>query len=425
MADGSESTLGILGAGTMGAGIAQVAATAGWTVQLMDVDGPTVRAAIDGIAQRLDRLVEKRRLSPSQRDAARQRLEAAAAPQAFSPCQIVIEAVVEDYDTKVTALRPIIPFINDDAVIATNTSSLSIGRLGDSLGEPHRTVGMHFFNPAPLMKLVEVIAGSKTDPIIAERAVHIAESWGKIVARAADTPGFIVNHVARPYYLEAFRILEDGYADAQEIDDAMRELGGFRMGPLELTDLIGQDVNTATTRSVWAALEKPPLLRPSPLQEQLVRDGHLGRKSGRGVYLYKEGMPPGPDLAVRRRPLAMGETLRQALDGFVTAATDERRGDLHDYVFARILVALIVQAALAHERGVATKPDIDTALKYGTNYPKGPFEWAQQIGHDRCARLLEALNQTVDDNRFAGLPERPTGTRRFTAGGGRGRRTEW
>jgi 3-hydroxybutyryl-CoA dehydrogenase len=259
---------------------------------------------------------------------------------------------------------------------------------------------MHFFNPAPLMKLVEVVAGAETDPAAVDRVCEIATSWGKITARAADVPGFIVNHVARPYYLEAFRIVEDGYAGPGEIDGAMREVGGFRMGPLELVDLIGLDVNLATTRSVWEQLGRPPLLRPCPLQEQLVADGRLGRKTGRGVYAY-EGERPVPALGFERRSPPPDTHVRRAVDDFVAAAVGNRGDDVQRYVFARILVALIAQAAAAYDRGVAAKDDIDTALRYGTNYPQGPFAWARQIGLETCARLLDALNGTVTDDRFA------------------------
>jgi 3-hydroxybutyryl-CoA dehydrogenase len=282
--------------------------------------------------------------------------------------------------------------------------------LGNAIGEPHRTIGMHFFNPAPLMKLVEVIAGDRTDPQVVDRTAEIAEGWGKVVARAADVPGFIVNHVARPYYLEAFRIMEDGFAGPDEIDEAMRLLGGFRMGPLELTDLIGQDVNTATTRSVWEALDHPPLLHPSRLQEQLVAQGHLGRKTGRGVYSY-EGDAPVAAITIQRAELKMSDELRQIVEQFNAAATDATGNVLQQYVFARVLVAIIAQAALANDRGVATPQDIDTALRYGTNYPQGPFEGAARIGYVRCTQLLEALNKTVPDNRFA-LPTMLGGRRR-------------
>ncbi len=399
MTHGSH-TVTILGSGTMGAGIAQVAVTAGWEVELSDVNEATVHAAISGILKKLNRLVEKGRLTASQRDDATRRIRVAAWPGSFSECELVIEAVFEDFQTKVEALAPIVSALPSDAIIASNTSSLSIGRIGEGIGRPGRTIGMHFFNPAPVMKLVEVIAGTETDPAIADRAVAIAESWGKIVARAADMPGFIVNHVARPYYLEAFRILEEGLAPADAIDAALCDLGGFRMGPLTLTDLIGQDINTATTRQVFEALGRPPLLAPSPLQEKLAADGHCGRKTGRGVYAYETDAAP-PAIEVDPKPFAIGAGLRAAMDDFVAHATTATGSDLQRYIFARILVAIIAQAALAHERGVAHKKDIDTALKYGTNYPKGPFEWAGQIGPERCGRLLEALNGEARDNRFA------------------------
>jgi 3-hydroxybutyryl-CoA dehydrogenase len=397
---GSTNTVGILGTGTMGAGIAQVAAASGWTVLLADVDEPTARAAIEGISKRLDRLVEKGKLTAGQCDEAAARLGVATNPASFAPCHLIVEAVVEDLDIKVKVLRSVLGELADDAIIASNTSSLSISRLGEAIDQSRRTVGMHFFNPAPLMKLVEVIAGKETDAAVVERVCAIATSWGKVTARAADVPGFIVNHVARPYYLEALRILEEGLAGAVEIDAAMRDLGGFRMGPLELVDLIGLDVNLATTRSVWEQLDRPPLLRPCPLQERLVADGYLGRKTGRGIYSY-EGDTPAPAADVQRTPLDIPEGLRRAVDDFVAAATDKHGNDVQRYVFSRILVSLIAQAALAHERGVASKDDIDTALKYGTNYPRGPFGWSAQVGLDTCGRLLEALNDTVTDDRFA------------------------
>ncbi len=406
MAGGAGHTVGIIGAGTMGAGIAQVAAAAGWGVELMDVDEATARAAIEGVERRLDRLVEKQRLTPTQRDEVASRLRVAGSPQAFRRCTLLLEAVVEDLDAKVGILKANLSHLPDDAIIATNTSSLSVTRIGEAIEQASRTVGMHFFNPAPLMKLVEIIAGAGSDPAAVDRVAAIAESWGKVVARAADVPGFIVNHVARPYYLEAFRVLEDGYAAPDVVDGAMRELGGFRMGPLELTDLIGQDVNAATTRSVWEQLDRPPLLAPSRMQERLVAEGHLGRKTGRGVYGY-EGEAPVPAVEIDQRPLELSDDLRSAVDEFVAGATDAAGGALQRYVFARILVALISQAQRAYALGVADPADIDTALRYGTNHPHGPFEWSRRIGAGRCDRLLEALDETVHDHRFV----RPAGGR--------------
>jgi 3-hydroxybutyryl-CoA dehydrogenase len=395
-------TVVIIGSGTMGAGIAQVAATAGWSVELMDVDEATARGAIEGIEARLDRLVEKGRLTRADRDAAAGRLGVGHAARGCGACDLLLEAIVEDLDAKVAALRAFAPGLRDDAIIATNTSSLSVSALGEAVGQPRRTVGMHFFNPAPLMQLVEVVAGDRTEPAVVDRVATIAEAWGKRVARAADVPGFIVNHVARPYYLEAFRILEDGLADPETIDEAMRRLGGFRMGPLELTDLIGQDVNAATTRSVWEQLDHPPLLRPSPLQERLVADGHLGRKTGHGVYDYG-GERPRVAIATGSRPLRPGRELADAVEGFVRGTTDERGSEVEAYVLARIGVALIAQACAARARGVAGPADIDTAMRFGVNYPLGPFQWSAQVGADVCRRLLRALDETVDDDRFVAV----------------------
>ncbi|MCP3905209.1 MAG: 3-hydroxyacyl-CoA dehydrogenase [Planctomycetes bacterium] len=393
------TAVGIIGAGTMGAGIAQVAVTGGWDAVLLDVDAEIVANARASIGKRLDRMVEKGRLDDAGRDAAMARLRPVTDAADLAGCDLVLEAIVEDLDVKAKVLRGVLAHLADDAIIATNTSSLSVTKLGDAIDVPHRTVGMHFFNPAPLLKLVEVIAGERTDPAVVDRVASIAEAWGKTVARAADVPGFIVNHVARPYYLEAFRILEDGYASASEIDDAMKRLGGFRMGPLELTDLIGQDVNTATTRSVWEQLDRPPLLHPSALQEQLVADGHLGRKTGRGVYDHgADGTVEA--LVVERHDPPSDPALVAAVEAFVTEATAERGDGRAHYVFARILVALIAQAAHAERRGVATSADIDTALKYGTNYPNGPFEWSRRIGTDACDALLAQLNSNVSDDRF-------------------------
>jgi 3-hydroxybutyryl-CoA dehydrogenase len=397
----------ILGAGAMGAGIAQVAAGAGLKVLLRDVNDDAVVRAISGIASQLDRLLEQGKLQRAERDAIIARIHSATEAASLQGCELLIEAIIEDFDIKVRVLRDLIPHLRPDCIIASNTSSLSITKIGEAIGAPQRTVGMHFFNPAPVMKLVEVVAGSKSDRAIVDRVAEIARTWGKIVARANDVPGFIVNHVARPYYLEAFRILEDGIAPPDEIDRVMRELGGFRMGPLELTDLIGQDVNAATTRSVWEQLGKPPLLAPSRLQEQLVREGHLGRKTKRGVYDYSVE-PPIPAIRPEKRCSEVPASLRLAASEFAGRAISDRAHPADSrwltaesqFIFSRILIAIIAQAHHALARGVASREDIDTAMKFGVNYPKGPFEWTKQIGGERCIALMDALNQTVADRRF-------------------------
>jgi len=386
--DGTVGTVGIIGAGTMGAGIAQVAALGGWRVLLHDINEGTTKAAIAAIGGFIDRLVTKQRITADRAAATKDRIEVAAAPIDLAPSDLLIEAISEDMDLQVRVLAGVLAHLPDEAIIATNTSSLSVGDLGQAIGAPARTVGMHFFNPAPLMKLVEVIAGHGTDPAVADRVAGIAESWGKVVARAADVPGFIVNHVARPYYLEAFRILDAGLAAPETIDAAMTERAGFRMGPLALTDLIGQDVNTATTRSVWERLDPPPLLRPSELQERLVSEGHLGRKSGRGVYTYDDdGAITGLGLVIDVRSVGLDDRAMAAAADFAEAATGSPaspvHGDVGDLAITRILAALIEQARLAVDRGVASPADVDTALKFGVNYPLGPFEWLEKVGTGR------------------------------------------
>jgi len=408
------STVLVLGAGTMGAGIAQVAAMHGWNVLLRDVDVATAQRGVEGIHAQIEKLVVKGKITGQTRDAAFTRLRACDSHEDLSAVSLVIEAIVENIDVKSRVLRELLTHLNDTCIIATNTSSLSVTAIGDAIEIPTRTVGMHFFNPAPIMKLVEVVAGERTNADVVDRVEAIAKSWGKTTARCADVPGFIVNHVARPYYLEAFRIVEDGFTTPDVIDSAMKTIGGFRMGPFELTDLIGQDVNTATSRSVWEQLGKPPLLKPSALQESVAAQGHLGRKTKRGVYDYSQE-PPDVAVEVAKRETAsvnLGSTAR-VVDAFVDGAV----GDSTDaspterYVFARILVALISQAHQALQRGVASAEAIDTAMKFGVNYPKGPFEWTQQISPARVCDLLEALNANVDDDRFAvprGLREHVT-----------------
>jgi 3-hydroxybutyryl-CoA dehydrogenase len=391
--------IGIIGAGTMGAGIAQVAAVSGWPVFILDVDENTVRSAIDAIHKRLDRQVEKGLLTPEQRNEILPRLQIAKTAADLKKCDLVIEAIVEDLAVKSMALSRVMHELPKDAVIASNTSSLSISQLGETLGQPQRVVGLHFFNPAPLMPLVEVVAGVRSSAEAIKRVTLIAEAWGKTVVRCNDTPGFIVNRVARPFYLESFRILEDGFAGVDEIDKAMRDLGSFKMGPFELTDLIGHDVNTATTQSVWEQLGKPARLKPCKLQQQLVSEGHLGRKTGRGAYNHTLE-PPVPALLPVRKSLAMTDRVNAAVEEFVPRATDQIGSTLERYVFSRVLVAVVNEAAWAFTENVASANDINIALKLGTNYPKGPLEWAEEIGYSVCGELLDALNESVIDKRF-------------------------
>ncbi|BAU84540.1 3-hydroxybutyryl-CoA dehydrogenase precursor [Streptomyces laurentii] len=283
------STVAVVGTGTMGQGIAQVALTAGHSVRLYDSAPGRAEEAVAAVAGRLERLVAKGRLGAAERDAALDRLHPAAELAGLADAALVVEAIVERLDVKQGLFADLEKVVGDDTVLATNTSSLSVTAIAGGLRRPGRFVGLHFFNPAPLLPLVEVVSGHATDPDTATRAYETMRGWGKTPVRCADTPGFIVNRIARPFYAEALRVFEEGGADPATIDAALRESGGFKMGPFELTDLIGQDVNEAVTRSVWESFFQDPKFTPSLAQRRLVESGRLGRKSGHGWFPYAEG----------------------------------------------------------------------------------------------------------------------------------------
>jgi 3-hydroxybutyryl-CoA dehydrogenase len=299
----SADIIAVVGCGTMGAGIAQVAAAAGHRVQLHDARPDAVEQAIAGISAALRKRVAQGKLAAIDCDATLDRLSAAAAVTDLAAATIVVEAVVEDLAVKQRLFAEIEGVVAPDAILASNTSSLSITAIAAALRRPGRMVGMHFFNPVPVMALVEVVSGAATAPEVADMVAAYAVSWGKTPVRARSTPGFIVNRVARPFYAEALRVLGEGGADAATLDAVMRESGGFRMGPFELMDLIGHDVNFAVTRSVWEAFYHDPRFTPSVVQQELVAAGFLGRKTGRGFYRYGQGserpvpesLPRGPE----------------------------------------------------------------------------------------------------------------------------------
>ncbi|MFB7515580.1 3-hydroxyacyl-CoA dehydrogenase [Streptomyces sp. NPDC056144] len=286
---GQDRTVAVVGTGTMGQGIAQVALVAGHPVRLYDSAPGRAKEAVAALTARLDRLVEKGRLDASAREAAVGRLHATEELAELADAALVIEAIVELLPVKQQLFADLEKTVGDDAVLATNTSSLSVTAIAGGLRLPGRFVGLHFFNPAPLLPLVEVVSGFATDADVATRAYETMKAWGKTPVRCADTPGFIVNRVARPFYAEALRVYEEGAADPATIDAALRECGGFRMGPFELTDLIGQDVNEAVTRSVWDSFYQDPKFTPSLAQRRLVESGRLGRKSGQGWFSYADG----------------------------------------------------------------------------------------------------------------------------------------
>lgn len=277
----------IIGAGTMGAGIAQVAAQAGYRVLLYDAMVGAVEKGLQRITRDLERLVERGKLQPAQRDVLLWRINPVHSVEDLAPAKLVLEAIVEDLEVKGALFAQIEAICGEDVIPVTNTSSLSVTAIGAKLKRPQRLVGMHFFNPAPVMKLVEVVSGIDTDPEIANIVFDTAKAWGKIPVHVKSTPGFIVNRVARPFYAEGLRVLQEGGADAATIDAILREASGFRMGPFELMDLIGHDVNFAVTGSVFTAYFNDQRFQPSLLQQELVSAGYLGRKTGRGFHFYE------------------------------------------------------------------------------------------------------------------------------------------
>jgi 3-hydroxybutyryl-CoA dehydrogenase len=377
-----KGTIGVVGAGAMGAGIAQVAAVRGHRVLLGDAQPSAIGRAQAGHVRAMDREVERGRLMRAEADAALERLtyiDGVAADQlaAFASCQLVIEAVVEDLAVKQALFRALEPVIAPGAVLATNTSSLSIAALGSACRRPERVLGVHFFNPAPVMPLVEIVPSITTDPGVLARVRELVDGWGKTTVVAADTPGFIVNRIARPFYGESLRIHEEGIADPATIDWAMRELGGFRMGPFELMDFIGLDVNFAVSSSVFEAMFYDARYRPALTQQRLVEAGLLGRKAERGFYDYREG-------ATKPEPRD-DETLGQA-------------------ILDRVLAMLVNEAVDAVQMRVASPDDIELAMTKGVNYPKGLLAWGDEIGAGAILATLEALQEEYGEDRYRPSP---------------------
>lgn len=320
------STVAVIGSGAMGSGIAQVAAAAGHVVRLFDTRPGAAQAAVDAIGKVYARLVDKGRMSDAEAQAARARLHAVASLHEVNDAALIVEAIVEQLDAKRTLFLALEDIVDAHCILATNTSSISITAIGAPLRRPERLVGMHFFNPVPLMALVEVISGLATDAALADTVFATAAAWGKSPVHAKSTPGFIVNRVARPFYAEALRLLSEQAADAVTLDAVMRDCGGFRMGPFELMDLIGHDVNFSVTCSVFEAYFGDPRFTPSVLQQELVDAGYLGRKSGRGFYRYGDAAvnPPVGQEGAQLRPAAVALSYQAAAARTSTDALEAR-----------------------------------------------------------------------------------------------------
>jgi len=367
----------VIGAGTMGSGIAQVAATSDWKVILYDLNQAVLDSSAAKLEKILNRLIEKDRINSARKDSIQRNISYSTSLEEMTGSDLIIEAIIEHPEIKKKVFQQIESLVSETAIIASNTSSLSITDLASCLARPERFIGIHFFNPAPLMKLVEIIPALQTSDEVSVHARSIIDEWGKLSVMAKDTPGFIVNKVARPFYGEALRLYEEGMADFATIDWAMKEFGGFKMGPFELMDFIGNDVNYIVTESVWKSFYNDPRYRPAFTQKKLSEAGYHGRKKGRGYYDYTEGAS---------RP---------------TPKEDKELGQIISY---RIVIMLINEAADTLFLRIANKEDIETAMTKGVNYPKGLLAWADEIGIQNVVSSIDALYEEYHEDRYRCCP---------------------
>ncbi len=367
----------IIGAGAMGSGIAQVAAQNGCKVKIYDTYKQALTKSQANLAKTLEKLVNKGKFTNEQAQSITNNIRYIDDIHNINDADLVIEAIIENLDIKKKAFQEIEKIVRSECILASNTSSLSITSLAAACSQPERVIGIHFFNPAPIMKLVEIIPAVQTDKGIVELSKSTIDTWGKETVLAKDTPAFIVNRVARPFYSEAIRIYEEGIASPAMIDWAMTEIGGFRMGPFTLMDFIGHDVNFAVTESVFKAYYYDDRYKPSFTQKRLVEAGYLGRKSGKGFYDYGE------------------DSSEQEFN------KDKKQGEK---IVERIVVMLINEAADALFWNIATKEDIDTAMTKGVNYPKGLLKWADEWGMDVCESILDDLFDEYRETRYRCSP---------------------
>ena len=375
--------VGIVGAGTMGSGIAQIACLGGFQTYLYELDSKQLARGAERLRTGLRRGVERDDWSEEEAKDALARLHTDVIIELLSECELVIEAAPEDLELKRNLFGRLASVCGPEAVLATNTSSLSVTAIASAVPSPERVVGMHFFNPPARMRLVEIVAGDESAEPPLAAATEVAERMRRTPIRARDSVGFVANRCARPFTLEALRMVGEGLAPHEEIDRICRLGGGFRMGPFELMDLIGIDVNFGVARSFYDQSFGEPRWRPHPIQERMVASGRLGRKSGRGFYVYEKERPHrerDPDVAAER-PLTDGDGLERVA------------GPLAPEVMGRMAAQIANEACFALEEGVASAEDLDTAMTLGFNWPLGPLAWGGRLSWARAVGILEALRE--------------------------------
>ncbi|WP_326982103.1 3-hydroxyacyl-CoA dehydrogenase NAD-binding domain-containing protein [Chryseobacterium sp. MYb264] len=369
--------VGIIGAGTMGIGIAQVAATNGCRVWVYDANPKQVETATVGLEKTLTKLVDKQKISSEKMVEILSNISIATELKDFKDCELIIEAIIENKDIKTKVFTELEKHVSESCVIGSNTSSISITSLGAELQKPERFIGIHFFNPAPLMPLVEVIPSLLTEKSLAEKIYNLMKEWGKTPVIAKDIPGFIVNRIARPYYGEGLRLVEENIATVEQVDDAMKTIGNFKMGPFELMDLIGVDVNFSVTKTVYNEYFYDPKYKPSLLQQRMSEAKLHGRKTGKGFYDYSEGA---------EKPVA------------------EKDDVLYQQIFLRIISMLINEAVEAKRLGIANDEDLELAMQKGVNYPKGLLAWGKEIGYAKISETLQNLYEEYQEERYRQSP---------------------
>lgn len=368
-----DKKVGIIGSGAMGSGIAQVAATAGHSVAIYDTNKSALEKAKTGLESTLKKLVDKQKISQQKATEISSLITYVDDLKSFADCELIIEAVVENLEVKQKLFSELENIVSAECILASNTSSLSITSIASACKKTNRVLGIHFFNPAPLMPLVEIIPGISTDKNVVETSRKLIDSWGKTTVLAKDTPGFIVNRIARSYYGESIRIAEEGIADYATIDWALKEFGGFKMGPFELMDFIGNDINYKVTETVWEQFFYEQKFKPSFTQKRLFEAKYFGKKSGKGYYDYSEN-------ALKPEPL--------------------KNEELGNQIFNRVIAMLINEAIDALYLNVATKEDLDLAMTKGVNYPKGLLKWGDEIGLQNILKTLTDLMEEYGEDRY-------------------------